>query len=157
MDKFMEQAKVMVAEGLAVDTNILKAIKLAIEAHSGQVDKAGRPYIEHVLRVSSKGKTVEEKIVGALHDTLEDTDLAPIVIEASFGKHILEAVQAITHRTHEPLAEYLQRVVQNDLARAVKEYDVFDNMDPERMSELDQATQDRLLNKYNRVLRALAC
>lgn len=140
-----------------MESKVSEAVKLAIEAHSGQVDKAGQPYIEHVLRVSSKGKTYEEQIVGALHDVLEDTGLSPFTIELMFGPHILQAVQAITHHKHEPLAEYLHRVVQNDLASAVKGYDVLDNMNPDRLSCLDKATQERLLNKYNRTLRALAC
>ncbi len=43
-----------------------KAIKIATEAHKGQVDKAGAEYILHPLRVMSKLETEEEKIVGVL-------------------------------------------------------------------------------------------
>lgn len=51
---------------------LYKAIKIADKAHQGQLDKYGAPYIAHVLRVSQAGKTLDEKIVGALHDVVED-------------------------------------------------------------------------------------
>ena len=58
-----------------METNQLlaKAINLAMQAHAGQTDKAGMPYIGHVMRVMQAGRTIDEKIVGALHDIVEDT------------------------------------------------------------------------------------
>lgn len=49
-----------------------KAIKIAEKAHRKQVDKYGAPYIMHVMRVMNFGKTLDEKIVGILHDVIED-------------------------------------------------------------------------------------
>ena len=54
-------------------TTLEKAINIAVEAHKGQTDKAGKPYIMHLLRVMMKGKTEEEQICGVLHDLIEDT------------------------------------------------------------------------------------
>ena len=51
-----------------------QAIEIATEAHRGQRDKAGNDYIGHPLRVMAAGKTPEEKIVGVLHDVVEDSD-----------------------------------------------------------------------------------
>ena len=50
-----------------------KAISIALKAHEGQTDKAGMPYIGHVMRVMNAGRTMDEKIVGVLHDVVEDT------------------------------------------------------------------------------------
>ena len=50
-----------------------KAISLAIKAHEGQVDKSGMPYARHIMRVMAAGRTMDEKIVGVLHDVVEDT------------------------------------------------------------------------------------
>ena len=47
-----------------------RVIEIATEAHKGQLDKAGRDYIGHSLRVMEMGKTEEDKIVGILHDVL---------------------------------------------------------------------------------------
>ena len=52
--------------------NLEKAIKIAVEAHTGQVDKGGNPYILHPLRVMLSLETEEERIVGVLHDVVED-------------------------------------------------------------------------------------
>ena len=52
--------------------NLEKAIKIAVEAHTGQVDKGGNPYILHPLRVMLSLDTEEERIVGVLHDVVED-------------------------------------------------------------------------------------
>ena len=51
-----------------------RAIEIATEAHLGQFDKSGHEYIGHPLRVMEMGVTEEEKIVGILHDLVEDTD-----------------------------------------------------------------------------------
>jgi len=50
-----------------------KAIRIAIEAHAGQKDKSGQPYILHPLRLMSHGQTEDERITGVLHDVVEDT------------------------------------------------------------------------------------
>ena len=52
--------------------NLEKAIKIAVEAHTGQLDKGGNPYILHPLRVMLSLETEEERIVGILHDVVED-------------------------------------------------------------------------------------
>lgn len=51
------------------------AIRIAENAHSGQSDKAGQPYIAHPLRVMNNVSSIEEKIVAVLHDVMEDTDV----------------------------------------------------------------------------------
>ena len=55
-------------------STLKRAIEIATEAHKGQLDKSGKDYIEHPLRVMEMGKTEEEKIVGVLHDVIEDTE-----------------------------------------------------------------------------------
>ena len=51
-----------------------KAITLALKAHEGPVDKSGMPYAGLIMRVMAAGRTIDEKIVGVLHDVVEDTD-----------------------------------------------------------------------------------
>ena len=78
-------------------SNLQRAIEIATKAHAGQVDKAGKDYIEHPLRVMAMGITESEKIVGVLHDVLEDT---PITIEflskEGFSQEILDALLCVT-------------------------------------------------------------
>ena len=58
-----------------------EALELAELHHSGQVDKAGRPYISHISRVVDAVDTPEEKLAAALHDLLEDT---PVTARSDF-------------------------------------------------------------------------
>ena len=53
-------------------STLQKAISIAVKAHEGQIDKGGNPYILHPLRVMMSLRTVDEMIVGVLHDVVED-------------------------------------------------------------------------------------
>jgi GTP diphosphokinase / guanosine-3',5'-bis(diphosphate) 3'-diphosphatase len=98
-----------------METELLdKAIALAQTAHANQVDKAGAPYIGHPLRVMNSLSTVAEKIVGVLHDSIEDSELTLKDLEnAGFPDEIIEAIEAITKRPHEDYQAYLNRVMGN--------------------------------------------
>ena len=61
------------SENTSMNQLLGKAIRFALEAHAEQVDKAGMPYAGHIMRVMAAGKTNDEKIVGVLHDVVEDT------------------------------------------------------------------------------------
>ena len=72
-----------------------KAKEMAENAHRGQIDKSGKAYIFHPIRVSQMGKTEEERIVGLLHDVVEDTDLTlQDLKDVDFSQEIVEAVDA---------------------------------------------------------------
>jgi len=69
-----------------------KAIEIARKVHDGQVDKAGKPYLDHPLPVMNAMDTLEEKIVAVLHDAIEDCDRCrrnPCGIAISSVLHIL--------------------------------------------------------------------
>lgn len=137
-----------------VNTKLAQAIKLATGAHDGQVDKIGLPYILHPLRVMLKGQTEEERIVGVLHDVVEDTYVTVSIINQFFGPEIAEAVNAITFNAGaETRDEYYARVKANPLALTVKLHDVNDNLS--RLDGLDDETRDRLVSKYTHALEVL--
>lgn len=139
-----------------------KARKLAEHAHAGQTDKAGRPYIEHVARVADavSGHPVSPGLAQAvawLHDVMEDCGLGELdLMAAGMPREVVAAVDAITHRRHEPRTDYYARVRANELARAVKLADVADNSAPERLAVLDDATRDRLTEKYRKAREHLS-
>ena len=109
------------------------ALKLAYEAHEGQVDKAGASYVLHCLRVAKAMSTTEEKIVALLHDIVEDTEITFEYLEhEGFSKEVVAAVKAITRELEEPYNAYLRRVAQNELAYKVKLADMMDNSDVTR-------------------------
>lgn len=122
----------------------------AAKAHEGQVDKAGTPYYFHVLRVSAAGKTVEEQVVGALHDVLEDTPTTALTLDALFGTKIALAVFAMTHMSNEKYEDYITRLAKNPIAKAVKLNDLRDNLS--RLSALEPKVAARLKAKYSAAL-----
>ncbi len=132
--------------------DIEKAIAIAVNAHKGQVDKVGRPYILHVLQVMMAGKTDEEKIVGALHDVVEDTDWTFEQLEKEgFTKEIIEALKCVTKLSPEEDYEaFTERVKKNHLAVRVKLNDLRSNMDLTRLHKV----KEKDLERFNRYLKA---
>jgi (p)ppGpp synthase/HD superfamily hydrolase len=132
------------------------AIRIAREAHEGQVDKSGKPYIGHPLRVMAGVVSTAERMAAVLHDVVEDT---PVTLDdlAAQGcpPDVVAAVGALTHLEEEPQATYLARVAADPIARVVKRADIADNLSPHRIAQLDQATRERLRAKYANALRLL--
>ncbi len=124
---------------------------IAAEAHAGQVDKAGQPYITHPARVAARVAGDEHAVAAAwLHDVVEDTEVTLADLEQAFPPDVTAAVDALTRRRDEPPAEYYARVRRVPLALTVKLADMADNSDPQRLAQLDAATRERLIAKYAR-------
>jgi (p)ppGpp synthase/HD superfamily hydrolase len=133
-----------------------EAIQVARRAHEGQLDKSGRPYIAHPLRVMGKVRSEHERMTAVLHDVVEDTPVTLADLKAAgCPEEVVAAVAAISKRPGEDQAEYLARVASNPIARTVKRADIADNMSPDRLARLDLATQERLRVKYESALRQL--
>ncbi len=133
-----------------------RAIQIATEAHKGQLDKAGRDYIGHPLRVMAMGKTEDEKIVGVLHDVIEDTDWTFEMLEAEgFSREVIEALKCVTKLSeNEKYDDFIERVRKNPLAVAVKINDLTDNMDIRRLPYLSDKDVKRL-KKYLKAYKKL--
>ena len=133
-----------------------RAIEIATEAHRGQFDKAGNDYIGHPLRVMTAGKTTEEKIVGVLHDVVEDSDWTFERLAAEgFSAEVIEALRCVTKLSeNEPYDKFISRVKENPLAVAVKLNDLTDNMDIRRLPYISDKDVKRL-KKYLRAYKQL--
>ena len=134
-----------------------RAIEIATEAHKGQLDKSGKEYIGHPLRVMEMGKTEDEKIVGVLHDVIEDTDWTFEKLEAEgFSPEVIAALRCVTKITeNENYDDFIDRVKKNPLAVAVKINDLSDNMDIRRLPYLSDKDVKRLkkyLKAYKRLI-----
>lgn len=113
-----------------------RAIEIAASAHSGQTDKAGKPYILHPLRVMLRVSSMEERIVAVLHDVVEDTAVTlEQLAQEGFSQQIIEAVQALTKLPGESRIQAACRAKLNPIARTVKLADNAENMDLSRISE----------------------
>ena len=133
-----------------------RAIEIATEAHRGQLDKAGNDYIGHPLRVMAAGKSINEKIVGVLHDVVEDTEWTfEMLVAEGFSDEVIDALRCVTKLyENEPYDKFIARVKTNSLAVAVKLNDLSDNMDIRRLPYLSDKDVKRL-KKYLKAYKQL--
>lgn len=129
-----------------------KAIQLAVKYHSGQVDKAGKPYIMHLIRVMMKGQTETEKICGILHDILEDSNCTfDTLKKEGFTNEVIDVVRCVTKLDGETYDDFITRILENPTAIKVKVNDLEDNMNLDRLNEIRNKDIERL-KKYNKAL-----
>ncbi len=144
-------AVLLPSEGVMLE----KAIRLAVEAHSGQVDKAGAPYIIHPLRMMMTMGTAVDKIVAVLHDVVEDTGWTlEALLHEGFSEEVVEAVACVTRQEDESYEAFIERSAQHPIARRVKLADLEDNMDVRRIDSLTEKDQSRLV-RYQKAWRRL--
>ncbi len=130
-----------------------KAIALAANAHAGQKDKAGYPYILHPLRVMLNMTTESEMIAAVLHDIVEDTQITSEELRRQgFSEDILDAVRLLTKqdKDKQDYLSYIGQIRQNPIARKVKLADLEDNMNIRRLKDQDYLNESDVarLKKY---------
>lgn len=130
-----------------------KALKLCFEAHKDQVDKSGMPYVFHPFHLAEQMNTEQTTIVALLHDLVEDT---PYTVEDLAGMGFDKAVtDAITLMTHDPgvdYMDYVRRIKDNPITRAVKLADLKHNSDLTRLDTVDE----KALKRREKYLNAIA-
>lgn len=125
-----------------------KAIQIAVDAHMGQKDKMGSPYILHPLRVMQNVDTTDAKIVAVLHDVVEDTEITfDQLIEKGIPKHLVITLRLLTHNNNLSYEEYIENLSENPLAVQVKLADLRDNMDLRRLKNVTDEDVERM-KKY---------
>ena len=131
------------------------ALKIAIQAHGGQKDKAGREYVMHPIRVAERCKDPRAKIVALLHDTIEDTGVTEEYLRREgFPDEIISGVLSVTKRDKEEYDDFVRRAAENTIGKEVKIADLEDNMDIRRLPEMTDYDVARL-RKYLRAWQFL--
>lgn len=130
-------------------SDLEKALSIAFHSHEGQHDKAGDPYILHVMRVVLSMDTPMERVVAALHDVVEDSDWTLKELETihCFPSYVIEAVDALTRRypdrdpegRSEDYQQYILRLAKNPTAVRVKLADLDDHLNYHANSISDEA------------------
>lgn len=136
-----------------IDRQILgEAFQIALEAHDGQVDKAGIAYVLHPIAVAQMVDTLELKIVALLHDVLEDSDFtSEQLIQRGIPRHLVEIVEILTRRPDEQYFDYIHRVKQSPMATTVKLADLSHNTDLSRFNGLSE----KLKSRYEKAIQIL--
>lgn len=143
--------------GTKVKNLLEAAIKIAVEAHSGQLDKAGQPYVLHPLRVMLSLSDEKDRIVGVLHDVIEDTSITyDYLIANGFEgqREILEALKSVTRKEDETYEEFIERVALNPIGKIVKLADLQDNINLSRIPNPTTKDFERL-KKYEKAKEML--
>ena len=123
-----------------------KAMRIAYEAHHGQFDETGVPYVFHPFHVA------------LLHDVVEDTDVTFEDLEGEFPGEVVDAVRLLTHGKDVDYLNYVRAVRENPVARAVKRADMDHNSDETRFAGCPDFPEERILHwreKYARARKVL--
>jgi (p)ppGpp synthase/HD superfamily hydrolase len=113
-----------------------KMIVLATNAHAGQFDKGGRPYILHPLSVMHILNSDDEELqcMAVGHDLLEDTDTTlEQLVEAGMTQRVIEGILAVTKMPGESKDTYKAKVMASQDAMRVKKADLKHNSDFSRL------------------------
>lgn len=145
-----------------------KALSFAAEKHVGQTRRDGSPYVYHPIKVAEllkdAGYDLNYQIAGLLHDVLEDTDATEDEVKA-FGEDILAAVKLVTRPEGMNEDAYVEAILQNRMATAVKNADKIHNMndiitapDKEWAKRYVQKVKKHYSGKFSEALnKAIAC
>ena len=132
-----------------------KAMKIAYDAHKGQFDKNGIPYIYHPIHLAEQMNDENTTCVALLHDVVEDTEITFEDLEKEgFTDEILEALKLMTHDDAVPYLEYVREIKKNSIATAVKLADLKHNSDLTRLDVVDEKAKERV-EKYKKAIEIL--
>ena len=134
-----------------------KAMVIAYNAHHGQVDHGGVPYVFHPFHLAEQMTDEFTTCVALLHDVVEDTSVTLEELAVDFPKEVIDAVALMTHDEAVPYLDYVEKIKDNPIARTVKLADLTHNSDRTRL-ETDGNDEDairRYANKYKKAFEIL--
>ena len=110
----------------------IKAMKIAHEAHSGQLDHNDVPYIFHPYHLAEQMDDEVSCTVALLHDVVEDTPITLSDLEQIFPTQVVEVVRLLTHDENVDYFDYIREIKKNPIATKVKLEDLKHNSDESR-------------------------
>ena len=132
-----------------------KAMKIAYDAHHGQLDKSGMPYVFHPYHLAEQMTDEITVCVALLHDVMEDTDITYEQLACEFPSEVMEALKLLTHDKNTDYFDYVRAIKSNPYAKAVKLADLAHNSDQTRMAGCD-IPQEKLLAWQEKYAKARA-
>ncbi len=132
-----------------------KAMKIAIEAHAGQLDKGGFPYIFHPMYLAMQMNDEASVCAALLHDVVEDTTITFEQLEnEGFGEDIISVLRLLTHDKSVAYSEYIDNIAADPVARAIKLADLRHNSDITRIATPTEHDIERA-ERYRRYINYL--
>lgn len=130
-------------------------IAIAAHAHCGQLDRGGKPYILHTLKVMHNLDTDDEELqcAGVGHDLFEDTKTTEEDLRAAGATdRVIDCIYGVTKMPGESAERYLAKVMENLDRIRVKKADLRHNSDIRRLkgvSEKDLARMAKYQEMYD--------
>lgn len=133
-----------------------KAITLATEVHSNQVDKGGMPYILHPLHLMNQCMfDLELAMIAVMHDVVEDSDTTFDQLRSmGFTNRVVDALELLTHEEGDSYEDYINKICTNYDAIRVKRKDLEHNSDITRLKGLRPKDFTRM-EKYHKAFTKL--
>ena len=139
-----------------------KALCYAYNAHHGQLDYNGIPFIFHPLHLAEAMDDEISCCTALLHDIVEDTELTLEDLRREFPEEVVQVVALLTHgdsaeSNYEDYFDYIRRIKRNPIAKKVKLADIAHNCDQTRCvgAGLPQEKLDWWKQKYQKALDIL--
>jgi (p)ppGpp synthase/HD superfamily hydrolase len=96
-----------------------------------------------------------DQATAVLHDVVEDTEITlDNLRDAGYRPEIVDAIDALTHRSRDSYEKYIERVARNPVARRVKIVDLEENLANNRRSPHSRRNVDRI-RRYEAALDRL--
>lgn len=109
-----------------------QAMMLAYQAHHGQTDYNGIPYIFHPIHLAESMDDEISCTVALLHDVVEDTNVTMEELSKLFPPEVIEPLKLLTHNNDTPYFDYVRAIKGNSIAKKVKLADLNHNSDQSR-------------------------
>ena len=133
-----------------------KALKLCFEAHKNQTDKTGLPYVFHPFHLAEQMTDEYTTVTALLHDVAEDTNYTLNDLkEMGYPDEVITALTFLTHDDGSEYMDYVKRLKNNPIARAVKLADLKHNSDLSRYDKIDGNAIKRTA-KYRQAIEILS-
>ena len=134
-----------------------KALKIAYEAHCGQTDKCGIPYIFHPFHLAEQMTDEYSVCAALLHDVVEDTAVTIDELADIFPCEVIEALKLLTHDPETDYFDYVRAIKGNAIATAVKLADLKHNSDETRFGgvDVDESSAAYRREKYSKAYKIL--
>lgn len=134
-----------------------KAMCIAYQAHHGQVDYNGIPYIFHPIHLAEQMDDEISCCAALLHDVVEDTDVTMQDLAKEFPDEVIQVVKLLTHDDNVPYFDYVREIKKHPVAKKVKLADLTHNSDQTRCVGSD-LTEEKLAywkDKYAKATKIL--
>lgn len=140
---------------------LLDAFRLAEKLHSGELDKAGKPILGHLvrvlLRVQAAGGDLNQQIAALLHDAIESGRTTSLeLIAEGVPPAAVDLVFQLSRPAGLNYFGYIEEVACKPRAALIKCCDLMDNSDPARLAQLPAETAKSLGKRYARAIEILS-